>query len=250
MKTLLMLCALVSGSALATSQIDPRGLEEEKVISLQVSETDVAFMKEWGIDKEEYQRYQYLKNSTPRGYFTPGNNPIYYLGIEARTEQERQKYARIIAQMEFENVIKVQSFTKAVQLASVELYGRGEIAEYQTGKAFSEKLVGASKDKLKQYFQQSNFDNKLAMGKRIYVKPDCTPCEREYKRAYADLLGGRIMQIQVVFPEEDTDVIVPWATKMEVPRDLNQQGVIVLRGMDESEAKEITKWPTSKSQVL
>jgi len=252
-----LILATVSVSAFAQATAQSSELKEKTVVNENIDQHSVvqtsfneSFMDAWGIDEEEYERYLHLKENSPRGYFTPGKNPLYFLGIEARTPQERKKYARKIAQLEFENVMKVQEFSKAVQVASVELYGRGMIADYNSGKAFSADLEAGAKNKIKNSFSlNSSGSGDLAISKIVYVKHDCAPCEREYSKAYSELIRGEIKQLQVVFPEENNAEIIKWAKAMEVPRDLNRKGVIVLRGLETTEEAP-SEWPSVSSRVL
>ena len=83
---------------------------DENVTTFEVKDykADKQFLESWSLTQEEYDRYLFLKNNTPRGYYTK-SHPLFYLGIEARTEEERKKYARLIAQMEFEEGSKNKS---------------------------------------------------------------------------------------------------------------------------------------------
>ncbi|MEN2900510.1 hypothetical protein NJNGDCLN_02171 [Mannheimia haemolytica] len=52
--------------------------------------------KEWGLTIEEWNRYTELMKGE-RGMWSPNLDPLTALGIEARTAEEREKYARMLA---------------------------------------------------------------------------------------------------------------------------------------------------------
>ncbi len=226
--------------------ISNNNIEENTVNATKANEN---LLSSWGIDEQEYKRYLHLKQNTPRGYFTPGNNPLYYLGIEARSEAERKKYAKQIARLEFKNVMKVQQFSRAVQLASAELFGKGMIADYSQGQAFTDELSNKANVRLSQAFDPSAMDkDKISFSKIVYVKENCSPCDREYKKSFNLLKNGKIAQLQVVFPEQDNEKIVDWAVRMEVPKILNKSGRILLRGPDEGEKPD--SYPSTQMKMM
>lgn len=203
---------------------------------------DNNFIEAWGIDADEYKHYLHLKNNTPRGYYTPGNNPLYILALEADTIQEQRRYARLLAKLEFENVQKIQKLNKLIQQESIALYGRGQIANYQMGQEFADLLASSSKDAiLRKVTDKSGFKD-VAKVRKIYITDDCKPCDRLYEKGLAALMKNEVQQLQVIFPVEDDEMIVKWAIRNEVPRDLNNNEFILLRGLHDDES--IAKWPT------
>jgi integrating conjugative element protein (TIGR03759 family) len=74
---------------------------------------DKARAKSWRLSEKEYSRYKLLKETTPRGIWTPNIDPITLLGVEARSEQERVKYARLFNQIELERANKDIAFGSA-----------------------------------------------------------------------------------------------------------------------------------------
>ncbi|UTU48593.1 TIGR03759 family integrating conjugative element protein [Mergibacter septicus] len=77
---------------------------------------------EWGLSKEEWQRYEKLRNGE-RKFWSPNLDPLTILGIEAKNDIERKKYAQLLAKKEFERVEKELAFQRAYDEAFKELYG-------------------------------------------------------------------------------------------------------------------------------
>lgn len=77
--------------------------------------------RDWGLQPEEWTRYRRLMQG-PLGLLSPSLDPLTALGIEARTNAEREHYARLEARMEGERVEKLLSYQRAYDAAWKELY--------------------------------------------------------------------------------------------------------------------------------
>lgn len=76
---------------------------------------------EWGLTEAEWQRYLALKYGE-RGYWSPNLDPLTTLGIEATSDAERERYARLLAKKEYQRVEKELAFQSAYDKAFKELY--------------------------------------------------------------------------------------------------------------------------------
>ncbi|AGI32928.2 TPA: TIGR03759 family integrating conjugative element protein [Mannheimia haemolytica] len=77
--------------------------------------------KEWGLTIEEWNRYTELMKGE-RGMWSPNLDPLTALGIEARTAEEREKYARMLAKKYYERVSKELDFDKVYRQEFEKLY--------------------------------------------------------------------------------------------------------------------------------
>lgn len=75
----------------------------------------------WGLSAKDYQRYRELMQG-PRGIQSPGLDPLTTLGIEAKSQAEREKFAEIWVQQEVVRVEKELAFQRAVDAAWKRLY--------------------------------------------------------------------------------------------------------------------------------
>ena len=62
--------------------------------------------REWGLRSEEWARYRQLMQG-PLGVYSPQLDPLTALGIEARSEEERRRYAELQVQAEALRVGKI-----------------------------------------------------------------------------------------------------------------------------------------------
>jgi hypothetical protein len=84
----------------------------------------------WGLSQEEMARAKVLLQG-PRASFSVANlSPIEALGIHARNDAERRKYAEMMARMVEEDVKRSLAWNSAYQEAMVRLYGVQPIVDY------------------------------------------------------------------------------------------------------------------------
>ncbi|MDL4914901.1 MAG: TIGR03759 family integrating conjugative element protein [Enterobacterales bacterium endosymbiont of Blomia tropicalis] len=72
--------------------------------------------QQWGLSGEDYQRYRQLMEGL-RGTQSPGLDPLTALGIEARSDAERKKYAEQWVKQEFARTEKELRFQREVDAA-------------------------------------------------------------------------------------------------------------------------------------
>lgn len=92
---------------------------------------DLMQARMWGLDLDEIKRAEQLM-AGPRGAFSVANiSPIEVLGIHARTEAERQKYAELMARATYEDVQRVLAFQAAYDAAMRRLYPNSQVVNVQ-----------------------------------------------------------------------------------------------------------------------
>jgi len=67
---------------------------------------------EWGLNPQEWARYRDLMEG-PLGTHSPNLDPLSALGIEARTDEERRRYAELQVQVEARRVEKLLAYQRA-----------------------------------------------------------------------------------------------------------------------------------------
>lgn len=73
---------------------------------------DARLAKEWGLRDDEFARYRALMEG-PIGVYSPNLDPLSVLGIEARSDEERQRYAELQVQVEARRVEKLLAYQRA-----------------------------------------------------------------------------------------------------------------------------------------
>ncbi|MDO7927735.1 TIGR03759 family integrating conjugative element protein [Pseudomonas sp. KFB-139] len=77
--------------------------------------------REWNLDEKEWDRYQSLMQGS-RGIYSPGLDPLTALGIEARTDEERRRYAELQVKAEAQRTAKELAYQRAYDDAFKRLY--------------------------------------------------------------------------------------------------------------------------------
>ncbi len=67
---------------------------------------------DWGLQPQEWARYRELMDG-PLGIYSPNLDPLSALGIEARTDEERRRYAELQVQVEARRVEKLLAYQRA-----------------------------------------------------------------------------------------------------------------------------------------
>ena len=88
-----LLLLLISSLALGESDLrsDNRSSNERPLAIEPAAEQQA---RDWGLGVEEWTRYRDLMQG-PLGVYSPHLDPLTALGIEARADQERQRYAEL-----------------------------------------------------------------------------------------------------------------------------------------------------------
>lgn len=151
---------------------------------------------QWGLDEAEWQRYQTLMTGI-RASISPATlSPVEVLGIHARDEAERKKYARLFAETMRDDTERVLAFQRAYDEAWRELNPSG-------------KTLDASK--LPTF--QNPIPPNIQFGDRLllFVKPQgCPACDERLGAALKGRLNGARLDIYIVGSISD-DFIRAWA---------------------------------------
>ncbi len=92
---------------ISTSQVTPSQLERSQ---------DTRLAQDWGLRTDEWIRYRELMEG-PLGIYSPNLDPLTALGIEARSDDERRRYADLQVQTEARRIEKLLSYQRAYDAA-------------------------------------------------------------------------------------------------------------------------------------
>ncbi|MGC6360257.1 TIGR03759 family integrating conjugative element protein [Bisgaard Taxon 45] len=149
---------------------------------------------EWGLSEEEWSRYQKIMKEGSRGIWSPNLDPLTTLGIEASSDTERMKYARLLARKEFERVEKELKFQLAYDAAFKEFYPN--VMPIRTESMTSSGLNSTSGRLL--FFTRLN---------------DCLKCEITLNKL---LTTNREVDIYFINSEGNNSKIQDWAVKHRI----------------------------------
>ncbi|MBT3202700.1 MAG: hypothetical protein HN349_00160, partial [Gammaproteobacteria bacterium] len=122
-KQILLIGLLFSSlSTLADTTVNQSTFGTANVSSIESTSTDYQ-SKVWNISSEDWVRYEQIMQSKGK-FLWKDLDPITVLGLNARSDSERKRYAEKLAKLEFDNAQKVILLDRAYNQAFHELYGK------------------------------------------------------------------------------------------------------------------------------
>jgi integrating conjugative element protein (TIGR03759 family) len=189
---LLSALALVSLDAGAQTQGSRENLSDVQTSGIApLSNEQLA--RDWGLKPEEWTRYRQLMQG-PLGVYSPNVDPLSALGIEAQSEDERQRYAELQVLAEARRVEKLLAYQRAYDIA--------------WRKQFPGLLpVNLAGSKPPTGLRAPQGSGRLA----LFVKADCPPCVRQIKSLQS---AGTAFDLYLVGSRQDDSRIRRWARQV------------------------------------
>lgn len=195
--TLLVSTAATAASSTVQDNVQIATTTTQKLEQQQIKQK----AQEWGLTEEEWQRYQTLKQGR-RGVFSPDLDPLTALGIEARTPEERRRFAEKVVEQDFKRVEAELAFQREVDAAWKRLYP----------------------DILP--IAQSDNSTMVSTGRlALFVKADCPPCDSKVQMLLA---SQKPFDIYLVGSEGKDPLVREWARQHHIPAERVKNGTITL----------------------
>ncbi|MGR0116424.1 TIGR03759 family integrating conjugative element protein [Ralstonia pseudosolanacearum] len=154
------------------------------------SPLDEARARDWGLRPEEWTRYRELMQG-PLGIYSPTLDPLTALGIEARSDAERSRYAELQARAEAQRVEKTLAYQRAYDAAWQRLFPGAARVSLPGAHAPGSGNAGSGR---------------LA----VFVKADCPSCAQRVQQLQA---AGTAFDLYLVGSHQDDALIRQWATQ-------------------------------------
>ena len=106
-RLVLTLAAILPALALAQFQDTNSAVSREQATLTRRSDEQQA--QDWGLRPDEWTRYRQLMDG-PLGVYSPNLDPLTALGIEARNDEERTRYAELQVRAEAWRVEKLLAY--------------------------------------------------------------------------------------------------------------------------------------------
>lgn len=165
---MVLLAVCVTGEAVAQPSIPP-STSRVAVVRPDTQDVDVSSLaKEYGLSHEEVERYRDLALG-PRGHWTADPHPLMVLGVHARNDAERRRYAEMLVEDDKRRTAAILALSRAVQQVWLDKYG-------------NEPLFARSApdpDSLRP-------SDRVLLG---FVPGRCLPCSQAISRLQADALA-------------------------------------------------------------
>jgi integrating conjugative element protein (TIGR03759 family) len=163
-----------------------------------ISRGDIARAKTWGLSETEWRRYEALMQGI-RGSVSPETiSPVEVLGIHARDEAERRRYAELWAQAMWEDAERILGFQRAYVEASRRLYPDVPLIDSSRLPEKEEETTGLEPQ-----------DRVL-----LFTRPDCDACDAMLARLLGriDRIAGIDIYLADIDPGDD-QAVRDWAAQ-------------------------------------
>jgi integrating conjugative element protein (TIGR03759 family) len=170
--------------------------------------SDEQSARDWGLHPEEWTRYREVMRG-PLGIFSPNLDPLTALGIEARSDEERRRYAELQVQVEARRVEKTLAYQRAYDAAWQRLHP-GMQRVNLPGANNASNATGATSDK-----------GRVA----VFVKDGCAPCGQLVQQLQT---SGTEFDLYMVGSRQDDARIRDWARRARIDPSRVRNGSITL----------------------
>jgi integrating conjugative element protein (TIGR03759 family) len=202
LRTIILTFALAASHSVvaiehASTQVKQTGQGGSVVEASRLPASELARARIWELSEVEWLRYQQLLKGI-RGSVSPSAiSPIEVLGIHARDEAERQRYAQIWARAMHEDVEHILAFQHAYDAAGKRLYPNEPLID-------TDRLPG--KAEAPNAFQS---DDRLL----FFARPDCPVCDLMLKKLLKriDDVSGIDIYLTDIAPGDDA-AVRDWAS--------------------------------------
>jgi len=201
------------GSAFA-QEASSRASTEESDTSAEASRltaSERAQSQQWALSETEWRRYKTLMQGI-RGRLSPDISPIEALGIHARSDTERQRYAEMWAKAMREDTERVLQFQRAYDAAWRRLYGNEPLID-------PDRLARAR-------------HTLLQSGDRIlfFTRAGCSDCDTLLQALLAKVRKVSRLGLDIYLVDSDNDdrAVRQWADTHAIPAELVQSRTVTL----------------------
>jgi len=180
---------------------------------------------QWAVTTEDWHRYQEIM-SVKGQYLYKDLDPVTVLGLNARTDKERDRYAEILAKQEFSNTRALVLLDQAYNRAFARLYGHVPFIDPLKVNQAKALLNPVSSKQVR-----GNPGDRYI----VFARTDCSACDREVSSLLGQMMMG--VSIDIHFDADSRKAITNWASRMKISSDAVQNGKITLNPNSELYAR-------------
>ncbi|MCK9798111.1 TIGR03759 family integrating conjugative element protein [Pseudomonas sp. MAFF 302030] len=114
-----LLSLLSAGAAIGNPLSTQSQFQDTQPAPLRRSDSRQA--SNWGLTEQEWTRFEQIQ-AGPRGFWSPDLDPLTTLGVEAETDQERQRYAELQVALEAKRAERELAYQNAYTAAWAKLF--------------------------------------------------------------------------------------------------------------------------------
>lgn len=185
-----------SAVEVAGTRVEQTGASVAETSGNKLTPSERVRSQAWDLSETEWLRYKQLMQGIRGSISPPSISPIEVLGIHARNDEERRRYAELWARAMREDVDRILAFQRAYDEAGKRLYPNEQLIDIG-------RLAGPAD---KQAALQSG-DHVL-----FFTKPDCPSCDMVWRKLVEHLDKVAVVDIYVVGVKPGDDAAIrAWA---------------------------------------
>lgn len=204
--------------------------------------------KMFGLTKEDWTRYEELMKG-PQAFQNPNADPVLVLGIYAKTDAERRKYAELMAHNLYRWEQSMWAFTRTYMVVQQKLYGH--VPAFHPGVS---PVFPGQYPELPGTQALAPFSGTFTVGDRITFFAEVNNCQEcgSILTKLLDLIGkkpGLGLDIYVMDAGRDDKAIQRWAVEHQIPAKWVQNRTVTLNH-EKGELFNIASTRTAPTTVL
>lgn len=172
----------------------------------------------FGLTLKEWQRFQEIMQG-PQGKKNPDIDPVMALGIYARNDVERQRFAELAVQNDYQHFGQMLAFQRSYNQAQKRLYGHLEV------------IPGNPQDR-KEPKKINNYEGGARPGDRLmyFTSLGCHTCEKDIPQLinYIEKRPGVGLDVYVIGTGKEDKKVQQWAKLQNIPVGLVRARVVTL----------------------
>ena len=202
---------------IADTAINQTTVESAQDSTIESTSTNYS-AKVWNISTDDWVRYEQIMQSRGK-YLWKDLDPITILGLNARSDRERNRYAELLAKQEFNNAQKVILLDRAYNQAFLKLYGQLPVVDTSqlTISRAKASLLTVPRAQVKGEFG----DRYIA-----FVNTQCRACDELIQQALSSLQLG--VSVDIHFKNDSRQAITQWAAKQRITPQSVEIGTVTL----------------------
>ena len=225
MRNIIVEISFVVVFLLLSTVVSAANLEQSDIGTTGQIDQSLNHSTQWGVTQEDWQRYQKIM-SVKGKYLYKDLDPVTVLGLTARTDAERDRYAELLAKQEFANTRALVLLDQAYNRAFTRLYGHIPVVNPNKINKAKAALNTVSTSKVR---------GKPGDRYIVFASTDCAACDRKISSVLRELMIG--VSIDIHFNGDTRKAITNWATRMNISPDAVANGKITLNPNSELYAK-------------
>ena len=119
-----------SNTTIATRSQQPIAVAQMEAQATSIQASDQIARQVWGLTADELERAKILLKGPRASFSVPNLSPVEALGIHARSDAERRKYAEMFAKAMHEDTERVLAWAAAYQVAIQRLYPNEKVIDF------------------------------------------------------------------------------------------------------------------------